>query len=89
MTTTFVQFSGDNEAEAATIASMIPGAKLQRTTGLGNFVEVVLGSEYNGAMVSPAAPGDVLSPVLESDTESGSSIPLDVSVTNAADNACA
>lgn len=89
VTTTIVQFSGDNEAEAATIASMIPGAKLQRTSGLGNFVEVVLGSDYTGALVAPADPGDVLSPVLESDTEAGSSIPLDVSVTNAADVTCA
>ncbi|WP_024794209.1 LCP family protein [Tomitella biformata] len=89
VTSTIVQFSGDNEAEAATIASMIPGAKLQRTTGLGNFVEVVLGSDYNGLVVAPADPGDVLSPVLESDTEAGSSIPLDVSITNAADVTCA
>ena len=88
VTSTIVQFSGDNEAEAATIASMIPGARLQRTTGLGSFVEVVLGSDYTGAIVAPAEPGEVLTPVLESDTEAGSSIPLDISITNAGDVSC-
>lgn len=85
---TIVQFSGDNEAEAATIASMIPGAQMQRTTGLGNFVEVVLGSDFSGATVAPAAPGEVLSQVLASDTEAGGSIPLDVSILNAGDTVC-
>lgn len=86
---TMVQFSGDNEAAAATVAAMIPGAQLQRTSGLGNIVEVVLGPEYGGTIVEPAPAGTPVSGSVAVDLESGeAAIPLDVSVLNAGENVC-
>ena len=86
---TMVQFSGDNEAAAATVAAMIPGAKLQRTSGLGNIVEVVLGPDYDGTIVDPVPAGEPVSSTVSVDLESGeAAIPLDVSVLNAGENIC-
>src|SRR5699024_3396961 len=78
---TMVQFSGDNEAAAASVAAMIPGAQLQRTSGLGNIVEVVLGPDYDGTIIDPVPAGEPVSGAVAVDLESGeAAIPLDVSV---------
>lgn len=85
---TIVQFSGDNLAAAATVASSFPGAKLQRTDGLGTIVEVLLTDSSPQSVVSPATPGSVLTPVLAGDSSEPGSLPLDVSVVNAGDTSC-
>ncbi|WP_328825211.1 LCP family protein [Tomitella gaofuii] len=85
---TVIQFSGDNLAAAATVASAFPGAKLQRTSGLGSIVEVLLSDNSPQSIISPAAPGSVLNPVLAGDSTESGSVPLDVSVVNAGDVSC-
>ncbi|PTR28812.1 LytR family transcriptional attenuator [Rhodococcus sp. OK519] len=87
---TIVRFAPGREAEAATLASAIPGAVLESTSGLGNIVEVVLGTEFDGTITAPAAPGTpVDSGPTRIYTEDGAELPADLAVTNATDNPCA
>ncbi|WP_233266897.1 LCP family protein [Tomitella fengzijianii] len=85
---TIVQFSGDNLAAAATVASAFPGARLQRTTGLGSIVEVLLSDTSSQSTVTPQSTGSVLTPMLAGDSSEEGSVPLDVSVVNAGDTSC-
>jgi len=89
-TQTIVRFAPGREAEAATVASAIPGAVLESTSGLGSIVEVVLGTEFDGTLTAPAAPG---SPVDSGPTriyvDEDAELPADLAVTNATDNPCA
>lgn len=85
---TIVQFSGDNEAAAATVASAVPGARLQRISGMGNIVEVLLSDSSPSTVATPEAPGSVLHPVLASDSNKPGSVPLDVNAVNAGNVTC-
>ncbi|MDG3015031.1 LCP family protein [Corynebacteriales bacterium D3-21] len=85
---TIVQFSGGNEAEAATVASALPGAVLQRTDDLDSVVEVVIGTDFAGRVRTPASYGTEVHPVIASDSNDPGSLPADLSVTNAADTTC-
>jgi len=88
-TQTIVRFAPGREAEAATVASAIPGAVLESTSGLGSIVEVVLGTEFDGTLAAPAAPG---TPVDSGPTriyvDEDAELPADLAVTNATDNPC-
>ncbi|WP_430331024.1 LCP family protein [Rhodococcus sp. ACT016] len=87
---TVVRFSPGLEAEAATVASSIPGAVLEEASGLGNIVEVVLGSEFDRTLTAPAAAGspvDMAAAQIASDADV--ELPADLAVTNATDNPCA
>ncbi|RVW07497.1 LytR family transcriptional regulator [Prescottella agglutinans] len=87
---TIVRFSPGLEAEAATVASSIPGAVLEQTSGLGTIVEVVLGSAFDRTLTAPAVAG---SPLDVSSARIGEAedveLPADLAVTNATDNPCA
>lgn len=89
-TQSIVRFAPGREAEAATVASAIPGAVLESASGLGNIVEVVLGTEFDGVLTAPAAPG---TPVDAGPTRIAphepEELPADLAVTNATDNPCA
>ncbi|CAM2924778.1 LCP family protein [Prescottella defluvii] len=84
-----IRFSPGREAEAATVASTIPGAVLESASGLGNIVEVVLGSDFDQTLVAPAEAG---TPVDSGPTRIGADeeieLPADLAVTNAMDNPC-
>ena len=87
---TIVRFAPGLEAEAATLASAIPGAVLESTSGLGSIVEVVLGTEFDGTLTAPAAPGTpVDSGPTRISVEEDAELPADLAVTNATDNPCA
>ncbi|WP_433610216.1 LCP family protein [Prescottella agglutinans] len=89
-TQTIVRFAPGLEAEAATVASSIPGAVLEQASGLGTIVEVVLGSEFDRTLTPPAEAG---SPLDISSARIGAAedveLPADLAVTNATDNPCA
>ncbi|WP_306364636.1 LCP family protein [Nocardia sp. CC227C] len=88
--TTKVRYSGsDQEAAAATVASAIPGASLESTTGLGSIVEVVLGSDFTGTVRSPTTFGETLpdTPISAAE-ETPITLPSDLEHVNAADDTC-
>ncbi len=53
--TTKVLFSPGNEGAAATVAASFPNSKVERITGTGHVVQVVLGSDFNTVGAPPPA----------------------------------
>ncbi|MGV0993647.1 MAG: LCP family protein [Mycobacterium sp.] len=88
VTSTTVYYSLGNEQAAATVAATLPGAHIERTSGLGETVQVVLGPDFT-AVKYPQASG---TPLTMSVTHAGSStptkLPSDLTVTNGADISC-
>ena len=88
VTETTVFYSLGNEQAAATVASSLPGAQIERISGLGETVQVVLGPDFGGVSY-PQASG---TPLIVSVTHAGSStptkLPSDLTVTNGADVTC-
>ena len=86
--TTTVYYSLGNEQAAATVAATLPGAQIERIDGLGEVVQVVLGSDFT-AVRYPQASG---TPLNVSVTHAGSStptkLPSDLTVINGADVSC-
>lgn len=85
---TTVYYSLGNEQAAATVAATLPGARVERVSGLGETVQVVLGSEFT-TVEYPEASGTPLSMYA---THLGSTtptkLPTDLTVTNGADVTC-
>jgi LCP family protein required for cell wall assembly len=88
VTETTVFYSLGNEQAAATVAATLPGAHIERISGLGETVQVVLGPDFSGVKY-PQASGTALT---VSVTHAGSStptkLPSDLTVTNGADVTC-
>ena len=88
VTETTVFYSLGNEQAAATVATSLPGAQIERISGLGETVQVVLGPDFGGVKY-PQASG---TPLIVSVTHVGSStptrLPSDLTVTNGADLTC-
>lgn len=88
VTTTTVYYSLGNEQAAATVAATLPGAQIERISGLGETVQVVLASDFT-AVKYPQASGTALT---MSVTHEGSStptkLPSDLTVVNGADVSC-
>jgi len=86
--TTAVYYSLGNEQAAATVAATLPGARVERVSGLGETVQVVLGSDFT-TVKYPAASGTTLSMYA---THLGGTtptkLPADLTVTNGADVTC-
>lgn len=86
--TTTVYYSLGNEQAAATVAASLPGARVERIDGLGETVQVVLGSDFT-TVKYPAASGTALSMYA---THLGGTtptkLPADLTVTNGADVTC-
>ncbi|MFJ2665373.1 LCP family protein [Nocardia fluminea] len=88
--TSKVRFAAGLEAEAATVASTIPGAVLEQANELGSIIEVVVGTDFAG-MVRTATPvGSELPSVPMGEPLSAGPIalPSDLEHMNAADDTC-
>ncbi|MFV8049295.1 LCP family protein [Mycobacterium sp. 48b] len=85
---TTVFFSPGNEEAAATVASSFTNPTIERVTGMGDVVQVVLGSDFNN--VNPPTPSgsEVQVHVLKGTGSSPTHLPEDLNVTNAADTTC-
>ncbi len=86
--TTTVLFSPGNEQAAATVASSLGNARIQRVSGYGQVVQVVLGPDFE-SVAAPSPSGSSIS--LQIERGSGSAptkLPEDLTVTNAADTSC-
>ncbi|TDH49875.1 LytR family transcriptional regulator, partial [Mycobacterium eburneum] len=86
--TTTVLFSPGNEQAAATVASALGDAPIQRVTGKGQVVQVVLGPDFR-AVSTPAPEGSSVTVHLTRATSTApTELPDDLTVTNAADTTC-
>lgn len=88
LSATTVRFSPGNEEAAATVASSFANPNIERVTGLGKTVRVVLGSDFNS--VAPPSPnGSEMQVQVEHGTNSTpTELPEDLTITNAADTSC-
>ena len=85
---TTLLFSPGNEEAAATVASSLANARVQRVSGYGQVVQVVLGPDFN-SVASPAPSGSSISMQIERGSGNAPTrLPEDLAVTNAADTTC-
>jgi LCP family protein required for cell wall assembly len=88
VTSTTVFFSPGNEQAAATVATTFANSKVERVTGIGSLVQVVLGPDFR-AVAAPPPSGSSVSMLVNHNTSSApTKLPEDLSVTNAADTRC-
>ncbi len=85
---TTVFFSPGNEEAAATVASAFANPTIERVTGKGDIVQVVLGSDFY--TVNPPSPSGstVQVHVVRGTNSTPTALPEDLAVTNAADTSC-
>jgi LCP family protein required for cell wall assembly len=88
LSSTTVFFSPGNEQAAATVASSFTNPTIERVTGMGDVVRVVLGSDFH--TVAPPSPSGspVQVHVVKGTSSSPTHLPEDLTVTNAADTTC-
>jgi LCP family protein required for cell wall assembly len=88
LSSTTVFFSSGNEQAAATVASSFTNPTIERVTGMGDVVRVVLGSDFYS--VAPPSPtgSPVQVHVVRGTTSPPTQLPEDLTVTNAADTTC-
>ena len=89
LTSTTVMYSPGNEQAAATVAASLGAPAVQRVTGLGDTVHVVLGPDFS--TVSPPQPSGSSISLEVTQGENSSpptALPEDLTVTNAADTTC-
>ena len=85
---TTVFFSPGNEQAAATVAATFANAKVERVTGIGQVVEVVLGPNFSSVSAPPPTGSSVNVQIDRNTSSPPTQLPEDLSVTNAADTTC-
>jgi hypothetical protein len=85
---TTVFFSPGNEKAAATVAASLANPKVERVTGIGHVVQVVLGPDFSSVSAPPPAGSSVSVQVDRNSSTPPTKLPEDLSVTNAADTTC-
>ncbi|GAB2654378.1 LCP family glycopolymer transferase [Nocardia goodfellowii] len=88
--TTKVRFAPGSEAEAATVATAIPGASLEADSTLDGIIEVVLGKDFTGTVRTPIPVGDPITnvPTISTTNATTVALPSDLEHINAADETC-
>ncbi|MDI3313669.1 MAG: LCP family protein [Mycobacterium sp.] len=85
---TTVFFSPGNEQAAVTVASTLANPKIERATGSGSVVQVVLGPDFS-SIAAPAPSGSSVRVLIDRNPDSTpAKLPEDLTVTNAADTSC-
>jgi LCP family protein required for cell wall assembly len=85
---TTVLFSPGNEQAAATVASSFTNSKVQRVSGYGQVVQVVLGPDFNSVTAPPPSGSSVSVQIDRGSGNTPTKLPEDLTVTNAADTSC-
>jgi LCP family protein required for cell wall assembly len=85
---TTVFFSAGNEQAAATVASSFKTSTIERASGIGDVIQVVLGSDFNQVSAPEPSGSSVQVHVLHDRGGSATQLPEDLTVTNAADTTC-
>ena len=88
LSSTTVFFSPGNEQAAATVASAFSEPTIERVSGKGNTVQVVLGSDFSSVNPPQPSGSSVHVRVLHGSPSGPTQLPEDLSVTNAADTTC-
>jgi hypothetical protein len=87
-TDTVVRYGAGQQAAAATIAQMFPGATIQSDPNLEAAVEVIVGSSFTGELGQAPAEGAQISADEVAREADGDQLPNDLTVTNAGDASC-
>ncbi|GAB7141432.1 LCP family protein [Mycobacterium riyadhense] len=85
---TTVFFAPGNEQAAATVAAAFGGSKVERVTGIGQVVQVVLGPDFSSVTTPPPSGSSVSVQISRNSTATPTRLPEDLTVTNAADTTC-
>jgi LCP family protein required for cell wall assembly len=88
---TTVFFSSGNEQAAATVASSFANPavpSIERVSGMGNVIRVVLGSDFNSVSAPWPSGSSVQVHVVHDRSSETTHLPEDLTVTNAADTTC-
>ncbi|SPM40355.1 hypothetical protein MNAB215_2552 [Mycobacterium numidiamassiliense] len=85
---TTVFFSAGNEQAAATVASAFASSKIERVTGYGQVVQVVLGPDFKTVTSPPPTGSSVSVQIDRNPGNAPTKLPEDLTVTNAADTTC-
>jgi LCP family protein required for cell wall assembly len=88
---TTVFFSSGNEQAAATVASSFANPAIptiERVSGMGNVVRVVLGSDFSSVNAPRPSGSSVQVHVMHDRSSETTHLPEDLTVTNAADTTC-
>jgi LCP family protein required for cell wall assembly len=88
LSSTTVFFSPGNEQAAATVASSFTNPTIERVTGLGDVVRVVLGSDFYSVAPPEPSGSPVQVHVVHGTSSAPTHLPEDLTVTNAADTSC-
>ncbi|WSI98023.1 LCP family protein [Nocardia sp. NBC_01329] len=87
-TETKVRYSPGHEAEAATVASAVPGATMELDESLDSIVELVLGENYQQVINEPTPVGSAITDV-PATSSAPAELPTDLEHVNAGDDLCA
>jgi len=85
---TTVLFSPGNEQAAATVASSFANPKIQRVSGYGQVVQVVLGPDFKSVTAPPPSGSSISLQIERGSGNAPAKLPEDLTVTNAADTTC-
>lgn len=85
---TTVFYSAGNEEAAATVASSFADATIEQVNGMGDVVQVVLGSNFDSVGAPSPSGSPVQLHVLRGTKAPATELPEDLTVTNAADTSC-
>lgn len=85
---TTVLYSPGNEQAAATVAAALGVAHIERVTGMGEAVQVILGSDFAGVNAPPPSGSPISVEVTHTGVATPSELPEDLTVTNGADISC-
>lgn len=86
--TTTVRFSPGNEQAAATVAAALGNSRVERVTGIGKVIQVVLGPDFSSVTTPPPSGSSVSLQISRNSTATPTRLPEDLTVTNAADTTC-
>ncbi|MBX7432339.1 LCP family protein [Mycobacterium sp. Y57] len=85
---TTVFYSPGNEEAAATVASAFADPAVERVTGMGDVVQVVLGNDFDAVSAPSPSGSSVQIHVIRGTKTTPTTLPEDLTVTNAADTTC-
>jgi LCP family protein required for cell wall assembly len=85
---TTVFFSSGNEQAAATVASAFPHPQIERVSGMGDVVQVVLGRDFYTVSAPPPSGSSVQVHLTHDMHNTPTPLPEDLSITNGADVSC-